>query len=908
MLARLHSTPDHTPYHGATFLLKLSIVVVGILANQDIIDELDDPLNNDLEAASFSVDALVADSTNDGPSTLGPFESYSSTPAGTPRGRSNTPGARIATPIIPPGFDISHANSQAPPSMKGVVRPPVSRIIPTSAPFTPTRNLGSATPAMNNATSPTSTESTPISTKQIETPITAKSQPKARTNIQSLAAETGLSKAISAQYSAPVAVLEDIDFPALQSDKTRQPASSNTAKSAINPKTTLPAPAPPAVKPVSKKNAMQASMKLATKPEDKAAEPSVRLASGKEISKSGATLVSTGSRSSTASVMAFPPLPSANPTSTAQNVTRAAPKTLRLVPTPKSEHPPTGSATPSSTTSVFPPMFPSARQSSMAFVSKHDRPGTPTSEIPSETASITSASMSRASSPPPSKIGSAPLRTTTKSMQKKQRKEAQKEREKTELDPSAVKEEAEIEIAPIIGRKKKQRKDKPAATTSTRASTPAMSRAPSPAPQSDTIVEDVVVKPVAHDMAAERLSIAKPKAEPLEEEIPIKEKYQAKVEQDLSPDPEQTTEPEHGITEKLLPTPATVFQELLDANAVPALADLQLLKPSVTRGGIEALTANPQQNSKLTVTSEDVATLSKGVPVHKIIDASYRVMLTPNGDCVRNLTVEEEARYLELQSSIANTLGPATFTCPKRNTTTGFTLISGRAVPNGLPPYFPTVDNFYNSAPDPFSKLNRDEALAYINQYVLPSLNTNPHIEHALNANAPINPSTLLGQAQSASSSNDPISSWASWTMHAQSQLSEESLAGYAQGATAAMALGIEDPGLYPGMGDLQTESEGTRQQAQALRPTVPVPVLASFESLTGGSSAPPSGWISPGDVIKENGEARERIQPVGAVPLLSLSEAEKAMAVARKETEGFEKRLAALLRKNRKLLLGSSS
>jgi CCR4-NOT transcription complex subunit 4 len=51
-----------------------------------------------------------------------------------------------------------------------------------------------------------------------------------------------------------------------------------------------------------------------------------------------------------------------------------------------------------------------------------------------------------------------------------------------------------------------------------------------------------------------------------------------------------------------------------------------------------------------------------------------------------------------------------------------------------------------------------------------------------------------------------------------------------------------------------------------------------------------------------------DRGQPLGNVTMLSVSEAEAAMQAAKKETEGLEKRLNALLKKNRRLLLGSGN
>uniref|UniRef100_A0A8H7NMU3 Uncharacterized protein n=1 Tax=Bionectria ochroleuca TaxID=29856 RepID=A0A8H7NMU3_BIOOC len=87
------------------------------------------------------------------------------------------------------------------------------------------------------------------------------------------------------------------------------------------------------------------------------------------------------------------------------------------------------------------------------------RPGTPGSEMVSDTASIVSASVSasRAGSPPPSRVGAAAVRTTTKSQQRKQRKDALKQ--DTKAIAEAPKPELE-EHAPVLGRKKKQKKEK----------------------------------------------------------------------------------------------------------------------------------------------------------------------------------------------------------------------------------------------------------------------------------------------------------------------------------------------------------------------------------------------------------------------------------------------------------------
>ncbi|RCI10240.1 hypothetical protein L249_8539 [Ophiocordyceps polyrhachis-furcata BCC 54312] len=44
----------------------------------------------------------------------------------------------------------------------------------------------------------------------------------------------------------------------------------------------------------------------------------------------------------------------------------------------------------------------------------------------------------------------------------------------------------------------------------------------------------------------------------------------------------------------------------------------------------------------------------------------------------------------------------------------------------------------------------------------------------------------------------------------------------------------------------------------------------------------------------------------VGGMPLMSVQDAESALAAARKETEKLEKGLNAVIRRNRRLLLGT--
>lgn len=421
-------------------------------------------------------------------------------------------------------------------------------------------------------------------------------------------------------------------------------------------------------------------------------------------------------------------------------------------------------------------------------------------------------------------------------MQKKQRKELQKEREKQELEAVIVKPEPEAEIGPIMGRKKKQKKERNVHSAAG-GSTPAVSRPPSPTP-GRSVIEDASVSEVTTPQAQASEKQVQPDKSTSGKVSDTKAKGKAKVQRPPTPEPVSTIpEAEEEPPEKPAPTPASILQDLLSSGFIQDLANLSFLKSPVSSNRnqdhqIDLQSAMP----KLIITSEDRAALLAGRPVRKNLDGPNRILLTPNGDCVRNLTPEEEDQYLALQATIAKEAGPAAFFSAKHHANGGFTLIGGRAVPNGPPAFFPHATNTM----DPVSKIQRDEALTYINQYVLPSLSTNSQLEKALNANA------LDAEGMRSSES----ASWPSWE--------NDSSVPHPEGTNGATQEGILASGL---------------------------------ESITAHFAV---------------GKDTDRGQPLGNVSLLSLGDAENAMQLARKETEGLEKRLNALLKKNKRLLLGS--
>ncbi|CZT45825.1 related to MOT2-transcriptional repressor [Rhynchosporium secalis] len=771
-----------------------------------------------LDEATSSVDALVADDDSIPPSL-----------------NNSNQVSRSSTPTVPPGFSVPHAHPA--PSLReepGVKAP--SRFVPTSAPFTPSRV--SANPRV---ATPLSIVSVPPTPQSAAKPKVAAPISQAKQDVKALATDTGLSKVIAIQ-SQPT--LQSEDFPALDSGKIKVPLT--PSKPTIQPK------AAPAAKTSKKQSTPQVSSASAVtetpaKLTDKRPAQTLNITvptkpSSKIIAAEKSTPVKPESTT------AFPPLPVSTPGAAQSPLARPAPKTLRVTSTPKTENSPAGNVAPLSSTSIFPPSrLPASRQPSLASISRLDCPGTPSSEIISDNASITSASISRANSPPPSKVGSAPVRSTTKSMAKKQRQ--QRGKGEDEKEALVTKVEPQPDIGPIIGRKKKQKKEPKERTVHSAAggSTPIASRPVSPSP-----VESKVNEGAVRSAAKEQVAQVSHKSSPIEIESSkfsrqdSKGKGKAKMQSNmLSPDLlSPAPEVEDEIVEKSIPTPAMIFQELLAEGVIGDTNSLSLLKNPATAHRFETPIDPQSIHQKLTISPEDRAALLAGKAVQKVAEGPNRIMLTPNGDCIRNLTPEEEQKYLDLQARIASEYGPTSFISAKHHASNGFALIGGRAVPNGPPSFFPVTNNG-TPAMDPVSKIQRDEALSYINQYVLPSLSTNSQLEKALNANA----------LDSEIGRSEDHAAWSTWGTDANAPRPENGheAAYNASNRDGMIATGIEHMTAHFAIG---------------------------------------------------NGGELNRGQPLGNVSLLSYSESESAMQIARKETEGLEKKLNALIKKNRRLLL----
>ncbi|OLN85187.1 hypothetical protein CCHL11_04362 [Colletotrichum chlorophyti] len=719
-----------------------------------------------------------------------------------------------------------------------------------------------------------------------QTPRKKAAGAEAKKNIKALAVESGLSKDIASQASPSKgkSVLQAEDFPALDALKANAQRPATPSKPVLStPKIAL-----ATIKKPHSEAPTPASVVDAPKPTPKIAEKkplpvlNIAVATKPAQSKQPETVTTDHSDSS-----AFPALPTPTTTSAVESpVTRSAPKTLRVVPTPKNEVPPSLAS--------GAPFSAAAR----AVSSASGRPATPASEIISDSASIVSASVSasRSSSPPPAstRVGTAPVRATTKSQQRKARKEAHKEQSAV---VAAIAKPAEPEEqAPIIGRKKKQKKEKPVTVASTAAkkavervaTPPPPPKEPTPPPKpalERTVVDLPPLKGKAAKHAAKIAKAAEEKGKGKEAAMPSP-----------SPPPAPTavaeSEEPQDIADNPKTIPEVVFQDLLNAGEVPPVELLALLKPlseqntRVDRAHAAAFQASnppPSTSTKGIISEADHATLLSGQPVRKVIDGQ-RVLITPNGDCLRNLTEEEEDRYLELQRRVAEASDqPDSFVAPRHQARPGgFSLIKGRAVPNGPPSYFPPSPNAQKMfSDDPINKIQREEAISYINQFVLPRLNLG-------------NTNLFPGSWKSAPGAKDALSA------RETAAASLNSLAPYIYGHDAAAGAGIysaesggsgkDIPEDETPFGGLDSPQHQQAADAAAVNASASAAAAAAAQAHT-----------------QHNNGAHSKLPgtPLNTMNLMNVEDAESALILARKETEKLEKGLTQAIKRNRRIILG---
>ncbi|KAH4006361.1 hypothetical protein HBI56_098460 [Parastagonospora nodorum] len=587
------------------------------------------------EQASFNVDALV----NDTEPELEPPRSIPSTPMSS----HFFTQSRRATPTIPPGFSATAIpraiveESKSRPSSRPMSRTTSSTITPAVpvVPVTPAKNKKTkqpveAPPAITTqvkatpetptkVTGKASTVKTPTvgvpTPKAVEvTPIQKKQQPKAEEKKPT--PETPGKESVKGKAPKKNASSQDTS-----------PQKKTAKASAVESKE--PTTAPFATPVASTKRQPPGKLDITAASQSPAGEQSPATSSQKadaQVKSTRATPVT-----STTSVPASPAA-----AATGSPIKRTvAPRTLRVVPTPKTENPPplsAASAPPLPQISTVDKLR--SRQASIASM---NLPGTPISEMMSDTASVTSTSFSRANSPPPigGKVGTAPVRKKTKSQAKKDRQERKKQIEE-EMAIEENKSDVEVIQAPIIGRKKKTKKP----TTIPKSLTKSQPASPKPA-----MVEEVYSDAPAPVVAA------RPAPSP-------------KTSATATPDPEHFPDSK----ERRECTAQSIMVDLQKTGELLA-STLEFFKPlssSLTHASrtTPASSVSGPPDLKIHFSEADLEALAKKKPVRlngHDDRSDSRTLITPNGKFFWGLSEELEEKALQLERQIEELRGHARF-------------------------------------------------------------------------------------------------------------------------------------------------------------------------------------------------------------------------------------------------------
>jgi len=364
---------------------------------------------------------------------------------------------------------------------------------------------------------------------------------------------------------------------------------------------------------------------------------------------------------SLASTASHPPSPAIP--STGSPVKRTAPRTIRVLPMPKSENPPPLSA--SSAASVPPLPTVGKLRSRQASVTSINQPGTPASEFVSDNASVTSTSISRANSPPAGgKVGSAPIRKKTKTQAKKERQERAKQiaEEKIMVMEDFVKSsDPEPVQAPIIGRKKKAKKQ--VGGSATIASTPTLSRPSSPKSTKREKAEEE--REAAESSSSAPAPAVKSPAPTAKKSSPVKPSSPRKS----SPAPDDPSSSNKPTQPQPQPTAASILADLQRTGELLA-STLEFFKP--LSSSLSHRTASPVSpctdangmpsppDLKIHFSEADLDALTKKLPVHLGGDdgkTSSRTLITPQGKFLWGLSKELEERVLELEKRVEEVRG-----------------------------------------------------------------------------------------------------------------------------------------------------------------------------------------------------------------------------------------------------------
>lgn len=260
----------------------------------------------------------------------------------------------------------------------------------------------------------------------------------------------------------------------------------------------------------------------------------------------------------------------------------------------------------------------------------------------------TSTSASRANSPP-SRIGSAPVRTMTKNQMKKERRAKAKHAEdkKTEEVLATVAPEEPVQT-PIVGKKRKTKKARPEPTKTEQARSTSPAKAVPPAPHEEPQPEP---KQDGESPTQEEPPL------PVEQSTDVSWKAHNTLEQLIIDSESSSVRIKELFLERTTPLPEILGQlhktGALDLNTHPLFNSSNLNQRTdlkYTAADYDLL------RSPIKLTKEHKDALCRGKPVRinmNSADLKDRCLITPQGSVLRYLSAADEDRYLELEKSMS---------------------------------------------------------------------------------------------------------------------------------------------------------------------------------------------------------------------------------------------------------------
>jgi len=181
------------------------------------------------------------------------------------------------------------------------------------------------------------------------------------------------------------------------------------------------------------------------------------------------------------------------------------------------------------------------------------------------------------------------------------------------------------------------------------------------------------------------------------------------------------------------------------------------------------------------------------------------------------------------------------------------------------------------------NKIQREEAIYYINQYVLPRLNLNTRDMSFTH------PKLGSWSSDVKNGAHANLNSLAPWFYNSPSGL-------HYGNDTAAPEVTYPGPvGSFADPGDRPLLADGYPDAPDGMICDMVPGSLPTYKDSPNSNSNNPANWPS----WTSAGQG----SPFSGVPLMSYEDAEQALSLARKETEKLEKAVNTVMRKNRRLL-----